>query len=104
MTESYFLKRLFSLFKYHTTSKLFRNGTRIKLNLFADYIEYELLSLLITKKAFSIALPLVSVSVYYNLVAASKCLTGQGILRRITLFNAVYPVCRLPLKICTAQF
>ena len=37
VTESYSLKRLFSRLKYQVTSKMPRNGPRIKFNLFADY-------------------------------------------------------------------
>ena len=34
-------------------------------------------SYLTSKKAFSIALPLLSVSAYFNMVTVSKCLTGE---------------------------
>ena len=34
-------------------------------------------SYLTSKKTFSIALPLLSVSAYFNMVTVSKCLTGE---------------------------
>ena len=78
------------------TSKMSRNGTKITFNLFADSL-YRMRNFLLPLRFFSIALPLLSVSAYFNMVTVSNVPPVKKELRRNSF-------CRLPQKISPVQF